>query len=142
MRKAWPWIVGIAVIALIGAVVLLGFGFLRTRSMPMYWGDARIRDWGDGLWHHPHMGFRFGIPAVGLLGLLLMIGLPLGFFGLIVAEIVLLVRALQNPATRSTELHKRYCENCGEPVQEYWQNCPYCGERLNERLTNNQAKED
>ena len=132
MNKAWTWIIGLLIVVLVGAAIVFGLGLLGARSMPMFWGDARFSDWGDRVWHQPHMGVRFGFPVFGFFGLLLMIGLPLGLFGLVVLGVVLLVRAIQKPSTAPPEVKTQQCQNCGKLVESGWQHCPYCGESLKE----------
>lgn len=128
MRKLWPWILGLTVLLLVGTVVLVGFGLLRTRQMPMFWQEYGGRQWRDFTMPH-HRGLR-GLPVMGVFGLLLMLILPLGFLGLVVLGIVLLVRAIQKPGQSEDLRHTARCTNCGKRVEEDWAICPYCGENL------------
>ena len=128
MRKLWPWILGLTIVLLVGTVVLFGFGLLRTRQMPMFWQEYGERQWGDFYMPH-HRGMR-GLPVMGVFGLLLMLILPLGFLGLVVLGIILLVRAIQKPSQSEVQRHTARCTSCGKRVEEDWAICPYCGENL------------
>jgi len=127
MRKLWPWILGLTVILLVGTVVLFGFGLLRTRQMPMFWQGYGERQWRD--FTMPHHGMR-GLPVMGVFGLLLMLILPLGFLGLVVLGVILLVRAIQKPGQTVDRHQVDHCPNCGKSIKSDWQICPYCSEPL------------
>lgn len=127
MRKLWPWILGLTVVLLIGLVVLFGFGLLRTQWMPMFGMGHGGRLWRDN--YLPRFGMR-GVSVMGVLGLLLMFIVPLGFLGLLIGGIVLLVRALQKPDQTVNRHLAARCDNCGKKVESDWAICPYCGEAL------------
>jgi hypothetical protein len=129
MKNIWLWIIGIGIIFTIGLLLLLGLGFLRIQSMPMNWINGGSNVWRDGNWHHD--GVRWGVPMMGLFGGLLMIIFTLGFLGLTVVGVVLLVRALQSPQRNGGSLLVgEHCKQCGKKVSPEWQVCPYCGESL------------
>lgn len=127
MRKLWPWILGLTVVVLIGLVVLFGFGLLRTQWMPMFGMGHGDRLWRDNFL--PEYGMR-GVPVMGVLGLLLILFLSVGFIGLLVLGVVLLVRALQKPDQTVDRHPAAQCANCGKKVAPNWAVCPYCGEPL------------
>lgn len=70
---------------------------------------------------------------MGVFGLLLMLFLPLGFLGLVILGIILLVRAIQKPGESEGQQHTARCDNCGKKVAADWAICPYCGENLGEK---------
>jgi hypothetical protein len=128
MKNVWWWIIGIGAIVLIGLAFLLGFGFLNLRGMPMDWTTG---GWYGGPvegWHHH--GMRWGFPMMGFYGGFLMVLLIVGFLVLVVAAIVLLVRAAQNSNRDQKASRSQHCGHCGREVEPDWQVCPYCGETL------------
>lgn len=128
MKNIWLWIIGIGIILTIGFVLLLGLGYLRIQSMPINWMVGGNNVWREGNWHHH--GVQWGVPMMGLFGGLLMIIFTLGFLGLAVVGIVLLVRALQQPNRDQPASLARHCDHCGKVIAPDWQVCPYCGEPL------------
>lgn len=113
--KTWKWllVIFIAVIAafLVGLFVFRGASYAW---MPMRPHFGRV----------PMMG---GARTLGMGWMLFRWIIPLLFFGLIVAGIVLIVNAASHPKTTPFMLA---CTNCGKPVQTEWVNCPYCGHAL------------
>jgi ribosomal protein L32 len=132
MKKIWPWIVGLAVILLVGVMVLFGTGLLRSTRTPMYWFNDGDRAIDGGYWGYHGMGMHstWGLPVMGLFGGLLMLIFPLGILALIVLGVILLVRALRQPEYHQTPPVVEHCENCGKKVAPDWTVCPYCGEPL------------
>lgn len=128
MKNVLLWIIAIGTILIIGLIFLLGLGYLRIQGMPMSWIYGGSNVWLGGNWHHH--GLRWGVPMMGLFGGLLMVIFTLGFLGLVVVGVVLLVRALQQPNRAQPSNLVRHCDHCGKQTAPDWQVCPYCGEPL------------
>ncbi len=98
-------------------------------------GD-RIRTYGDydRYWSNrnsvssPSQAF----PVFSILGVVLMVGLPLGILALIVTGIIMLVRAgkKSDSETMPAAPVQPVCPACGQEVQQDWKVCPHCGEGL------------
>jgi hypothetical protein len=128
MKNFWLWIIGIGIILTIGLGLLLGLGFLRIQSMPIDWMVGGRNVWRNVFWHH--LGMRWGVSMMGAFWGLLMIIFTVGFLGLVVVGIILLVRALQQPNRDQPVSLARQCDHCGKKLAPDWQVCPYCGEPL------------
>jgi len=142
MKKVWKWILGIIIVLVVLAVLFAlafmfhnGFGRnISFREFPQsrVWNGPMMGG-GDG-WHRPGMGVRgfmpFGMVFAFLGGLI-----PLALLGLLVysayrlgmkqANIAMAIPAAPVPAP--APIHT--CAKCGQPVQEDWKNCPYCGKK-------------
>jgi len=140
MKKVWKWILGILIVLVVLAVLFaLAFMFhnafgrsIGFREFPQsrVW-NSPLMGGGDG-WHRPGMGVRgfmpFGMGFAFLGGLI-----PLTLLGLLVyaayrlgkkrAIIAMTVPTAPAPALTHT------CAKCGQPVQDDWKNCPYCGKK-------------
>jgi hypothetical protein len=143
MNRTIKWIIGILVglllIAAIGAVAYFGFGRWYGYGMM---GASRFPGWeGRGVMPmHPgefygRSGFRTG--GFFWLGMLPHLVFSLGVLIFIVLGVIYLVRLLggqhshvaatpQTPAIEATAS----CSNCGKAVQADWSHCPYCGNPL------------
>jgi hypothetical protein len=142
MKKVWKWILGIIIVLVVLAVLFAlafmfhnGFGrSISFREFPQsrVWNGPMMGG-GDG-WHRPGMGVRgfmpFGMVFAFLGGLI-----PLALLGLLVygayrlgkkrANIAMAIPAAPAPVAAPTH----NCAKCGQPVQEDWKNCPYCGKK-------------
>lgn len=120
MNKGFWWaaiiVVAVVVLALVAVMFMAGarqFGGWQADG----WG--RMGPGMMGGWNFsPHMW-------VGMLFLTL---IPLGFIGMLVLGVVLLVKALSPGGRLSTPA--RTCPNCNRAVQADWQHCAYCGQTL------------
>lgn len=137
MKKIWYWIIGIAVVLLIGGLIAFGLGALRFSQMSAFpmWDRPRSVPDGFGYWSERggmHMTTPWRLPFMGLLGGLLMFLLPVGILALIVVGVVMLVRAGQKSSDQHAHPTALTCPNCGKEVQADWKVCPHCGEGLKE----------
>jgi len=134
MKKIWMWIVGITIVVLIGTVILLGIGLLRTQRMPLSWYQDSEPLWRERGWFSHGMGMRgsWGLPVMGLFGWLIMLAFPLGILTLIILGTIYLVQAIQKPQRDPSEPMLRHCDSCGREISPDWKVCPYCGESLGE----------
>ncbi len=165
MRTVWKWIIGVAIVLVVLALVVGGVFLLRSQfaatqrvvqllprnnqtpnnqnpnGTPPYYrggpytGPGFVMPYGRR--GFPMMGGRgFGFfPWVGIIGFLFFAALVV----LVVLLIVWLVRRNNRqaamaapmaatavpPAAPATGTHA--CKNCGQPVQDNWKHCPYCG---------------
>ena len=126
MKKLWPWIAGILAVILLGTITLFGIGILRIRQVPYYWMEGS-RVWNNGYWHHHGPGMRWGMPMMGMIAWVLILGLILGFLVLVVIGVVLLIRSLNKPGQPSETRITARCRECGRPLEPDWQVCPHCG---------------
>jgi hypothetical protein len=142
MKKVWKWIIGI-VLGLVVIAILLGVGFTLRSNFHGYRLEAlNQRNFSErGPWMMPYggfghmrgpgmMGFRM-MPFGGFIGGLLC----LGFLTLVVFGIIWLVRNLRKPvpveaAVVAPVAEVNLCKKCGKPLQDEWQNCPYCGKKV------------
>lgn len=124
MSRALQWILGIAAVVLVAAIVF-------SAVWPLFAGRA---GWGGNYgWMGPgHMfgggmmgGYGFGLPVFGF-GILLW---PLLFIGLPVLGVVWLVRSVAGSGAQSPGATVA-CAHCGRALQTGWKVCPYCGERV------------
>lgn len=123
----WTKVAVFAVVALLAFLIgtdLFG-GWGRWFGGCCGWGgyDGRFGGWGMG----PGM-MGWGFAPFGWISMIFMALIPLGFLGLIVVGIVLLVRAVSGNTPARSASGK--CPNCDKPVQADWQKCPYCGTAL------------
>ncbi len=109
-----------------------GNGYRRFPGMMPFgngnWGGRGMYMGGFGM-----MGFGRMMPFGGLFGGLV----ALGILVLIVLAIIWLVRSLRKPAAPTAAVVPvvpavavHPCQKCGGSVQEGWQFCPHCGEKL------------
>ena len=140
MKKVWKWILGIIIVLVVLAVLFaLAFVFrnafvrsisFRETPQSRVWNGPMMGG-GDG-WHRPGMGIRgflpFGMVFAFLGGLI-----PLALLGLLVYGAYRLGKKRANvastvPTTPAPAL-THTCAKCGQPVQDDWKNCPYCGKK-------------
>lgn len=130
MKKIWPWIIGFVLLVVILLFVSFMTGFFRYPRYAVSMMNDGARFSRDSYWGQ--RDFRSGMhsfPFFGAFGMLLMLALPVGFVGLLVAGIVLLVQSSRQKDPKSTNVIEN-CENCGKPVENEWHTCPFCGEPL------------
>jgi len=126
MSKALQWVIGIAVVLLVAAVVF-------STVWPLVAARAGLDGgYGYGMMGPGHMfGGRhmlggFGMPFFGF-GMVLW---PLLFIGLIALGAVWLVRATARLGAPQPPAATIACAHCGQPLQAGWKACPYCGEKV------------
>lgn len=136
MKKLWPWLVGIGILVILVVVLWFGLGLLRYSHSPATMMGDRIRTYGD---YDRYWSYRdrvssssWAFPMFGILGMVLMVGLPLGILALIVMGIIMLVRAgkKSDSETMPAAPVQPVCPACGQEVQQDWKVCPHCGEGL------------
>jgi uncharacterized membrane protein len=94
-------------------------------------GSSLLGGYGSGMMGPGMMG-GWGLGLFGGLGMIIMWIVPLSFLALLVVGIVWLVRvAAGSPPTGSQTLSETStCPNCNRSIQDDWQLCPYCGQKL------------
>jgi hypothetical protein len=87
------------------------------------WGEGGWQMRGPGMMGHGGM-MPFGGLIVGLFFL--------GFLALGVLGIIWLVRRTSKPVAVPVPavVATHPCKKCGQPLQEDWKNCPYCGKKV------------
>jgi hypothetical protein len=120
MKSAWKWIVFglvIFVLAFCIALPLLGGGSLLP---------ARVMSYRGGMAHG-----MMGVGALGGIGMLARLVIPLLFVGLVAAVVVLLLRKPSTPPVSTPPAPTTVaCRKCGKPVEQGWVACPHCGAKL------------
>ena len=120
MKVNWTAVIVLSIVALFaflnGASLIGGFG-----------GFGGYRGWGM---MGPGMMGGWGFAPFGWIGMLLMWMFPLGLLILVVLGIVWLVNAVSRPRSQLPVAPAKTCQNCEQPVQADWRNCPYCGAAL------------
>jgi hypothetical protein len=115
MKSIWKWILfGLAVFLLAFCIALPLFGggsLLPVRAVYLH----RMMPYG-----------MMGVGSFGWIGLLARLAVPILFFVLVAAVVVLLLRKPSAPATPAATP----CPSCGKPVQQGWVACPHCGTKL------------
>lgn len=134
MKKFWPWLIGIGIFVILAIVVWFGLGFLRYSHSPVTMMGDRMRAFGD------YDSYRFyrdnvsstswAFPVFSIFGMVLMVGLPLAILALVVAGVVMLVRASKKPETPQAITEQPVCPSCAKEIQNDWKVCPHCGENL------------
>jgi hypothetical protein len=140
MKKVWKWIIGI-VLGLVVLAVLVGVGFMVRSNFHV--NRAEVLDSrgfsgrGPGMMGYggfergPGMMGRGLMPFGGFFGGLL----SLGFLALVVLGIIWLVRSLRTPKpvvmpAAMPAAIVNPCKKCGQPIQDDWKVCPYCGKKV------------
>jgi hypothetical protein len=126
MSKPLQWIVGVAVVVIVAAVVISTLWPLFAAGAG--WTGAGMMGSGHMMAGGGHMTGGFGMPFLGL-GMMLW---PLLIVGLVVFGIVWLVQNLKPPVSQSIPPASvgQACAHCGNPLQPNWKACPYCGEKV------------
>ncbi len=124
MSRTLQWIIGIAVVLMVVAII---FSIIAPFFFPRTGGYGMM---GPGMMGSGMMG-GLGLSTFGP-GMITMLLWPVLIIGLIVLGVVWLVRnigmaaAPQPPAAAVREA----CAHCGKPLQPGWKACPYCGEKV------------
>ncbi len=116
------------------ALVILGVGF--SLLSPLAYGrtgnwvfdDCGMRGGREMMGNWGGYGMMGQSPS-GWLGMLLGLLLPLGFFSLLIAGGVWLVKAVTSNGSSfmSAKIAVNTCPSCGQNVQANWRSCPHCG---------------
>jgi hypothetical protein len=151
MSRTLKWILGIGIgVIVLAALVTAGFViFTQWAGADWMMGGRAFRNWDEGRslpgWDMPM--HRFDRPFGGMhgsrffgfspLGWILGGLLRLGFWVLVIAGVVALVRVLwrSQPAATTpapTVQPSLTCPNCSFPIQAGWKHCPNCAHNLSE----------
>jgi len=146
MKKVWKWIFGVLVVLVVLAG-MIGLGFVIRNVVVSR--SFVVREFPGGrIWNGPMMDGgvpRFGM-GVRFFSPLRMVAafsgwlIPLALLGLLFYGAFHLGKKQGSPvltapvapasATAAAPVMSRTCGKCGQPIQDDWKNCPYCGEKL------------
>jgi hypothetical protein len=120
MKNFWKWLLyGLAVFLLAFCIALPlfggGWGFSGGR---MGFAGSGMHGWMMGGWG-----------ALGWIGMILRLLLPIAVVGLCIALGVSLYRARQVPPP-APPTPSVACPKCGKAVETAWVACPFCGKKL------------
>ena len=137
MKKVWMWIL------IVFGVLIVGFGIamfaFRGFALNHLAFGGRSVGWMMGF--RPNMmGFHPMMMGMGFFMLLRLVFYA-GLIGLAVYGLVALFRhpkgatvqsaqvSATTPAEQAVQATQRTCVKCSRPLEEDWQNCPYCGKK-------------
>lgn len=132
MKNFWKWILGIVVVLVVLFVLGIGARLLMVRMFP-----ASAIDY-DGYRFPMMMGGRglvgFGMPHFNM-GFMRLGGLlPLALLGLVIYGAFWLGKrknqGVDPTVVPATPAPQPTCSNCGSLVQEGWNHCASCGNKL------------